>query len=347
MNPNGTTAEATAPGGSTNNYSYRELLDLRLPPERPLVSGLIGENSANIWGAPPYTGKTWLVLATLRAIASGTLFAGYFETVQASVLLVDEESNLRGLVDRLQAMERADPLGRDLPLHVVIGNGIRVDDGDGLQRLGGLIHEYRPKLVVGDSLTRLHGANENSAGEMAAVFDNLKRLMWGYDCSVLLTDHVRKRGLINDPEERLRGSIEKRAWPDAVLDIDADPDDRSALVVTTTKSRYQKRLDPFRLRLDIDSDAGTAAVSYLGEAVSPSKVTRGNEIIVAIHEVIAQAGPDAADASTLAAWLNVTPKTVRKHADALVKAGLITTCAVRSGASGGPAKTTYLVKEPV
>ena len=92
-------------------------------------------------------------------------------------LIVDEESHLRGLVSRARMLERAHPFGRDLPLHFAVGLGLRVDAGPAVARLDALLTQYHPGFVVGDSLTRSHTANENSAGEMAAVFFNTKALM--------------------------------------------------------------------------------------------------------------------------------------------------------------------------
>ena len=66
--------------------SYGELLDMELPPERPIICGLIDEDTGTIMGGAPGVGKSWLMLAMSRAIASGTRYLGEFPTTQHDVL---------------------------------------------------------------------------------------------------------------------------------------------------------------------------------------------------------------------------------------------------------------------
>ena len=197
-----------------------------------------------------------------------------------------------------------------------------------------------PVLVILDSFTRVHGADENSAGQMADVFHNAKRLMRRHGAAFLFTDHVRKLGVINDAEERLRGSSEKRAWPDAIFAADPVKDDPSALTLTHTKARHGRKLDPFAVRLEIDPAAGTARLVHAGEAGTDG-VTRGADIVQAIHALKAQHGEDAADRTAIAAWLSCSESTVARHATDLIKAGLVASRRIKSGPSGGQPKTVY------
>ncbi len=334
-------APATAPGAAAQaTYSYRDLLDLELPPALPLVEGLLDEETGNIWGGPPNVGKTWLILTLGRAIASGTPWLGHFATAQGSVLIIDEESHLRGLVNRAQMLDAGDHLGDDLPLFFAVGHGIRIEPGAGFARLNELMTRHQPKLVVADSLTRVHGANENDAGQMSDVFHNVKLLMRAHGASFLFTDHVRKRGIINDPDEMLRGTTEKRAWPDSILAVEPQEQDRSALTVTHTKSRHSQRLAPFGVQMEIDELGRTARLAYAG-AVSRTQATKANDIILAIHALQEQLGPDGADATTVAAWIDASEETVRRHVGKLVKAGIVRTRKATPSEKGGRPKNVY------
>jgi len=323
--------------------SYGELLDLELPPERPIISGLIDQDTGVIMGGAPNVGKSWLMLAKSRAIASGTPYLGEFATTQHDVLIVDEESHLRGIVNRARMLERAQPLGRDLPLHFAIGLGLRFDAGVAVARLDALLTEYHPGFVVGDSLTRLHTANENSAGEMAAVFHNVKALMRTHGCSFLFTDHVRKKGLINDVEETLRGSSEKRAWADSIFAVEASEHDRMRLIVTHVKARHGQRHAPFGVQLDLDPVEGIAQLRYVGDVTSTAP-SKANDIIAAIHALRAQLGPDGASARTISAWLNCSPDTAERHAGKLVTAGILARRKATTSDKGGRPTTVYDVK---
>ncbi len=331
------TIPSTAPALAV--YSYRELLTVDLPPERPLIAGLMGEETGNIWGGPGGVGKSWLLMAAARAIASGTPFLGHFPTTQHAVLIVDEENRLRTLQARARMFENAAPLG-DIPITFAVGLGLRVDAEREAAQLDALMTEHRPGLTILDSLTRVHNVNENNAGEMAGVFFNTKALMRAHRCASLFSDHTRKKGLNNDPAETLRGTSEKRAWPETIIDVARDEEERGRLVLTITKSRETETGAPFGVRLDVDNAAGTARLVYEGESTQPHTGT-GGDIIQAIHAVKAQLGDDGADAIAIAAWLNCHPDTARKHANKMIPAGMLGSRQVPASIKGGKPKTVY------
>ncbi len=344
MAANGTWQE-TMPGAekSQSVYSYQELLAVNLPPERPLIAGLMGEETGNIWGGPGGVGKSWLVMAAARAIASGTPFLDHFPTTQHAVLIVDEENRLRNLQARARMFENAAPLG-NIPITFAVGMGLRVDAAAELDQLNALMTEHRPGLVVLDSLTRVHGANENSAGEMANVFFYTKALMRAHRCAVLFTDHTRKKGLNNDPAEILRGTSEKRAWPETIIDVAGDDEDRNRLVLTVTKSRESETGAPFSVRRDVNTAAEIARLVYTGEATEHKAVSTADDIVRAIHLIVAQHGTDAADATRISDVLNCSRSTIDRHAPRLVKAEILETHSVPASEKGGSPKKVYTVK---
>lgn len=321
-------------------FSYGELLDLAIPPARPVVTGLIEEQTGGILAGPPNVGKTWMLLTMARSVAAGHDWAGQFPTTQGAVLYVDEESHLAGVKARLLMLEAAEPLGRDLPLQFAVGLGARLDTAAGAALLDGLLARHRPLLTIVDSLTRVHGADENHAGQMADVFANAKTLMRAHHTTILFADHLRKRGLVNDPEEMLRGSTEKRAWPDTILTAEPDGSEGTGLLVRHVKARHGRRLDPFALTLDVDEANGTARLVHGGE-VRPDAVAHGNDIVAAIHALKGQLGEDGADATTIAAWLSCHPDTVRRHTSKLVAAGIVATRKAAASAKGGKPKDVY------
>lgn len=323
---------------ATATLSYADLLTAELPDARPLVDGVVEEESGNILAGPPSVGKTWLALALARAVASGTKWLGHFSTNQATVLVIDEESHLPGLQARARMLDAGDPLGDDLPLYFAIGHGVRLDANPGAAHLDSLLARHKPGLVILDSLTRVHGADENSAGQMADVFANAKALMRAHGSAFLFTDHIRKRSLLNDPEEMLRGSTEKRAWPECILFATAAGGGR--LTVTHVKARFTEKLPDFAVEVSVDKDTDAATVRYVG-AAQTDKETKTNEIITAIHAVKDQLGADGADATTVAAWLEVSTDTVRRHIKRLVPAGIVATRKLTSGDRGGKPKEVY------
>ncbi|MDP9354969.1 MAG: AAA family ATPase [Chloroflexota bacterium] len=328
---------------ATAVYSYRELLTVDLPPDRPLIAGLVGEETGNIWGGPGGVGKSWLLMAAARAIASGTPFLGHFPTTQRAVLIVDEENRLRTLQTRARMFENAAPLG-DIPITFAVGLGLRVDAEREAAQLDALMTKHRPGLTILDSLTRVHNANENNAGEMAGVFFNTKALMRAHRCAALFTDHTRKKGLNNDPAETLRGTSEKRAWPETIIDVAADEQERGRLVLTITKSRESEAVAPFGVRLDINNAAEIARLVYTGEATDHKTTSTADDIIRAIHLITGAQGPDAADAIRISDVLNCSRSTVDRQASRLVKAEILDAHPVPAGPNGGSPKKVYTVK---
>jgi hypothetical protein len=326
--------------GGPPTFGYGDLLALDLPTARPIVEGLVDRETGAILAGPPNVGKTWMLLAMGRDVAAGRPWLGRFPTVQGAVLYVDEESHLAGVKARVHMLEAAEPCPEDLPLRFAVGLGARLDAQAGAEVLDALLAQHRPVLTIVDSLTRVHGADENSAGQMADVFANAKALMRAHGTAFVFADHVRKRGLVNDPEEMLRGSTEKRAWPDCILAVEPDPAGPTSLVVRHVKARHGRRLDPFAVSLEVDEVGGSARLVHAGEARTDA-VARGGDVVGAIHALKGQLGDDGADATTVAAWLGCHPDTVRRHASKLAAAGIVATRKACAGAKGGKPKDVY------
>lgn len=319
-------------------HTYRDMLTSAFQRPAPLVEGLLDQGTGAILAGPAGVGKTWIALDLIRAVASGTAWLDRFPTNAGPVLVIDEESSLWGVQDRLRMLEAGHELGPDLPVTFSIGQGIRLDAQDGIVRLEALVREHRPVLVVIDSFTRIHALTENSAGEMAALFRVATALMTGYGCCILFIDHVRKKGLVDAPDEVLRGSSEKRAWPSTVLF--AASGESGQVTITHSKARYHEPQAPFSVALEVDADAGSARVRHSG-AVASTAITKGNDIIEAIQAVKAQLGEDGADVTTVGAWLDCSPDTVRRYAARLEGAGLLVRRGVVTSAKGGRPKDVY------
>ena len=314
------------------------MLTSAFPRPAPLVDGVLDQGTGAILAGPAGVGKTWIALDLIRAVASGTPWLDRFPTNAGPVLVIDEESSLWGVQDRLRMLEAGRELGSDLPVTFSIGQGIRLDTQDGTTRLEALVQKHRPVLIVIDSFTRIHALTENSAGEMATLFRIATALMTAHGCCILFVDHVRKKGLVDAPDEVLRGSSEKRAWPSTVLF--AAVGEPGQVTITHSKARYHEPQAPFSVAIAVDAELGSARVRH-GGAIASSAITKSNDILEAIQAVKAQLGADGADATAVGAWLDCHPDTVRRHVQKLERAGLVMARSIKSGPDGGKPKQVF------
>src|SRR4051812_14637687 len=104
---------------------------MHFPDTTPVIERLIDQGAGAILAGAPGVGKTWAELTMSRATASGETFVCHFPTSPGPVLIVDEESNIRRLQERLRMMEAAKPIG-NVPIYFVVAEGIRLDTEKGL-----------------------------------------------------------------------------------------------------------------------------------------------------------------------------------------------------------------------
>ncbi len=103
-------------------------------------------------------------------------------------------------------------------LDVITAPVLRLDRDPDRRRLWETTRQLRPRLLLLDPLVRLHGIDENNAGEVAELLAYFRGLQRELDLSVLLVHHTRK----NAPGgvaagQGLRGSGDIHAFGDSNL----------------------------------------------------------------------------------------------------------------------------------
>ena len=162
--------------------------------QRWLVEELWGARSVGVIGGAPKCSKTWLGLDIALSVATGTACLGKYAVPQPGPVLVYlAEDALPTVRERVAGMarHRGVDLGR-VEINVVTAPVLRLDRDPDRMRLLETARRLRPRLLLLDPLVRLHGIDENNAGEVAALlayFRSLQRLL---DVSVILVHHTRK-----------------------------------------------------------------------------------------------------------------------------------------------------------
>jgi hypothetical protein len=188
--------------------------------QRWLVEELWGASSVGVIGGAPKCAKTWLGLDMALSVATGTACLGRYAVPQPGPVLVYlAEDALLVVRERVAGMARyrgLDLAGVDI--HVITAPVLRLDRGSDRTRLLETTKRLRPRLLLLDPLVRLHGIDENNAGEVAELLAYFRSLQRQFDLSVLLVHHTRKNaagGVASG--QGLRGSGDIHAFGDSNL----------------------------------------------------------------------------------------------------------------------------------
>jgi hypothetical protein len=189
-------------------------------PQRWLVEELWGASSVGVIGGAPKCAKTWLGLDMALSVATGTACLGKYAVPEPGPVLVYLAEDALPIVrERIEGMTRH--RGLDLAgveVHVITAPVLRLDRDRDRARLWEATKRLRPRLLVLDPLVRLHGIDENNAGEVAALLAYFRSLQRQLDLSVLLVHHTRKNATGGVAAgQGLRGSSDIHAFGDSNL----------------------------------------------------------------------------------------------------------------------------------
>ena len=103
-------------------------------------------------------------------------------------------------------------------IHVITASSLRLDREPHRSRLLETARRLRPRLLLLDPLVRLHGVDENNAGEVAQLLAYFRSLQRQLDLSVILVHHTRKNAAGGGAAgQGLRGSSDLHVFGDSNL----------------------------------------------------------------------------------------------------------------------------------
>jgi hypothetical protein len=188
--------------------------------QRWLVEELWGASSVGVIGGAPKCAKTWLGLDMALSVATGTACLGkYVVPEPGPVLVYLAEDALLVVRERIEGMARHRGLDlAQVEIHVITAPVLRLDRDRDRTRLLETTKRLRPRLLLLDPLVRLHGIDENRAGEVAELLAYFRSLQRQLDLSVLLVHHTRKNAVGGVAAgQGLRGSGDIHAFGDSNL----------------------------------------------------------------------------------------------------------------------------------
>lgn len=193
--------------------------------------GILPAKAKLVLGAPPKTGKSFLIINIARDLAIGRhLFGAVYANgtpvfpvkKPCRVLYTENEIGPVSLQERLKGLCGDHP-AQDIPLFIKSRDvGMRLDTEEGVKLLRREIEEVKPDVVIFDPLAKYNLSDENSAQEMGAVMRQLDHFVADYGVATIVIHHTghpnpmypRRGG------DKLRGSTAIYGDADTIVTVD-------------------------------------------------------------------------------------------------------------------------------
>jgi len=223
-----------------------ELMNKEFPDTEWVIEKLIPAESITAISGSPATYKTWIILHLALEIAQGGVLFDNFSANQGGVLIIDEENGERLTQKRFDKLEQE----IDLPIFFLALSGFKLSE-ESVKTIVEFCKQNAVKVIVFDSLIRIHSEDENDAAKMAKVFSFLKQLN-KHGLTVIFTHHNRKQsGFAKNPSQDMRGSSDILASLDCHLAVERD---KECITVTQTKLRQEQEIQPFKIGVISEED---------------------------------------------------------------------------------------------
>jgi hypothetical protein len=246
-------------------------------PQRWLVEQLWGASSVGLIGGAPKCSKTWLGLDLALSVATGTACLGRYAVPEPGPVLVYlAEDALPILRQRVEGMARHRGLNlQQVEIHVITSPTLRLDREQHRGQLLQTAQRLRPRLLLLDPLVRLHGIDENNAGEVAGLLAYIRTLQRQLDLSVILVHHTRKNAAGGIAAgQALRGSSDLHAFGDSNLYLKRTKD----RLLLSSEHRAAPASPPVYLEL-VATNAQTAHLEVVAELQDPKPTNLPEQVL--------------------------------------------------------------------
>lgn len=257
-----------------------ELMDKNLPPIRYIVPSLIAEG-LTLLGGKAKLGKSWLLLSTCIAVATGGVALGSIKVEQGDVLYLALEDNERRLQSRLN---RLLPNGARPERLFIELSCPRLDDRL-LEDLRAWIERVPdPRLIVVDVLNRVRPAQRPNEGWYeydVRCLEGLQALAAEFGIAIVLVHHTRKDEA-EDPFDCLSGSTGLTGTADTTLILTRD---------SGGFTLYGRGRDIEEIEKALSFDHATGHWTLLGEVGDVRRSDERSLIVSALREAANELSP--------------------------------------------------------
>ena len=215
----------------------RELIEMDLPPDRPLLRPWLPEDGIVLLHAKAGAGKTFFAMAAAYAVATGGSFLGWEATEPAGVLYCDAELPIKVLQERLKQLTTVNENHCPDNFHLLSSDfqdlGIpSIDSTEGFRFIEEAIRPGVRLLVLDNLSTLLRNGVENEAQSWQPTQDWLLRLR-RKGITTMVVHHSGKSG-------DQRGTSKRLDVVNTVLSLSLqDSEDENKTVITLNFSKHR------------------------------------------------------------------------------------------------------------
>ena len=161
------------------------------PKQSWLLERLWAAQGVGVIGGSPRSGKSWLGLDMALSVASGTPCLGVFTSRPGRVLAYMACDAAHVVRHRLESLCRHHRVRLEaLDLFTIAVDGLKLDMLEHQQRLLETVGKLRPSMLLLDSLSCMHSANDNESGNISSVLSYLRGLQRKHQVAVVLIHHA-------------------------------------------------------------------------------------------------------------------------------------------------------------
>lgn len=216
--------------------------------ERFILEPFLPTKAVTLFDALGESGKSLFALQMCMCLASGRQFLGLPVVDKKRILYIVGEETDYDFNERMEKIQKALQVSDD-DLKNIAWISILSKDfqcstyslldeaGKGIEKtefyeyLKTIISQWKPDLVVLDSLGNFYALDENSTRHGLKFMESLKMLIRDYGCSFLLIHHQNKEAMKKDGEKIFRGTITFREQARCRFYIEKVSDDVKRVVI--------------------------------------------------------------------------------------------------------------------
>ena len=233
---------------------------IQLPPQE-FIGGLFPVGFITLLAAPPGTGKTMFIQKSVSDLSiGGNFFDGFSEDEPPrKCLIFAGEAGYELLVRRGASLKwKINPKNvpvvdqhefeiKDIP--------IMLDNPEGWRNVERLVEMYTPDIVIWDTFSSFHDADENKSREIKPLIRKIAKLCREKNLAAILVHHSRKRSasernLSLNQDDVIGTSIFNR-FVGLIIGIEPMKDDEKTLLVRPLKTWFNSFM-PFTYKITQD-----------------------------------------------------------------------------------------------